>query len=72
MISDHGKTIVLKGHALVEGQIQYYVDQLNQQQFFSAVPLILQDVTRNPEDPSKPVTGEILNFTLATKAGGSA
>jgi hypothetical protein len=72
LISDHGKSIVLKGHALVESQIQYYVDQLNKQKLLSNAPLILQDVTRNQADPNKPALSEILNFSLATKSGEAA
>ena len=72
LISDHGKSIIIKGHALVDNQIQYYADQLNKELILKNVPLILQDATRNEPDPKQPALSEILNFSLATKAGEAA
>jgi hypothetical protein len=66
-ISERGKILSVKGHALVESQAQLYVDQLNEEPFFKETPFILQDVERAASTDKKPAS-DMLNFRISTKA----
>jgi hypothetical protein len=66
-ISAQGESLAIKGHALIEGQVQLYVEQLNNQKTFQQTPLVLQDMTRG-DVADKKASDKILNFLITTKA----
>jgi hypothetical protein len=66
-ITGRGQSLSVKGHALVEGQVQLYAEQLNHLEIFKQTPLVLQDVTRGSADDKKSSVN-MLNFRISTKA----
>jgi hypothetical protein len=66
-IAAQGESLAIKGHALIEGQVQLYVEQLNNQKTFQQTPLVLQDMTRGDLSDKK-ADDNILNFQITTKA----
>jgi Tfp pilus assembly protein PilN len=65
-ITDHGKTLLLKGHAQVENQVQAYVESLKQQPLLQNAALFLQDVTRANVTDKKGTTS-VLSFSIASQ-----